>query len=143
MVEIITAISLHQPWAELIALKIKTHETRHWRYPARLEGQRILIHAAKRVMKPKEVHPALLARLDAPRLAYGAYVLTARLAGCFRTEERIPSSPLDELAGGWEPGRFAWALEDIRRLPAPIPDKGRQSLWTVQSAILGDHADEP
>ena len=43
------AITLHQPWASLIALGIKTVETRSWPAPARLVGRTIAIHAGKRV----------------------------------------------------------------------------------------------
>ena len=39
------AITLHQPWASLIALGLKTVETRSWPAPARLVAQRIAIHA--------------------------------------------------------------------------------------------------
>ena len=45
------AITLHQPWASLIALGIKTVETRSWPAPDRLMGQTIAIHAGKRVVK--------------------------------------------------------------------------------------------
>lgn len=140
MSEVLPAISLHQPWAELIALKLKRHETRSWRYPARLEGQRIVIHAAKRPIRRQDIAPELWERLKSIDLAFGAYLVTARLAGCFPTESAVPKSRLDYLAGDWSPGRFAWALEDIRRLPNPIPATGRQSLWSVPSATIeGDH----
>ena len=42
------AISLWQPWASLIAAKIKPFETRHWAPPQKLIGQRIAIHASKK-----------------------------------------------------------------------------------------------
>ena len=45
------AITLHQPWASLIALGVKTVETRSWPAPARLMGQTIAIHAGKRVVR--------------------------------------------------------------------------------------------
>lgn len=41
------ALTLHQPWASLIALGVKTIETRSWRAPQALIGQRIAIHAGK------------------------------------------------------------------------------------------------
>ena len=44
------AITLHQPWASLIALGVKTVETRSWPASARLVGQTIAIHAGKRVV---------------------------------------------------------------------------------------------
>lgn len=43
------AITLHQPWATLVALGVKTIETRSW--PTKYRG-RILIHAAKRTPTP-------------------------------------------------------------------------------------------
>ena len=42
------AITLYQPHATLIAIGAKTIETRSWRPPPSLVGQRIAIHAAKR-----------------------------------------------------------------------------------------------
>lgn len=42
------AISLWEPWASAIAAGLKSVETRHWKPPKRLVGQRIAIHAAKR-----------------------------------------------------------------------------------------------
>lgn len=43
------AISLWQPWASLIAAGIKPFETRSWAPPEALIGQRIAIHAAKKI----------------------------------------------------------------------------------------------
>lgn len=42
------ALTLWQPWASLIALGVKTIETRSWAAPKSLIGQRIAIHASKR-----------------------------------------------------------------------------------------------
>lgn len=42
------AITLHQPWASLIAEGHKTIETRSWAPPKALIGERIAIHAAQR-----------------------------------------------------------------------------------------------
>lgn len=41
------AISLHEPYASIIAAGAKTIETRTWAPPANLTGQRIAIHAAQ------------------------------------------------------------------------------------------------
>lgn len=43
------AITLYQPWASLIALGVKTIETRSWPAPGSLIGERIAIHAGKKV----------------------------------------------------------------------------------------------
>lgn len=42
------ALTLHQPWATLIAVGAKTIETRSWPAPRTLIGERFAIHAAKR-----------------------------------------------------------------------------------------------
>ena len=59
------AITLHQPWASLIALGIKTVETRSWPAPALLVGQTIAIHAGKRVVRQpgENIEQELRARL--------------------------------------------------------------------------------
>lgn len=45
-------ITLHQPWASLIALGVKRIETRSWPAPEAAIGQRLLIHAAARMPGP-------------------------------------------------------------------------------------------
>jgi hypothetical protein len=59
------AISLWQPWASLIACGAKPFETRHWAPPRELIGQRISIHAAKKVDRD--------AKEFAQDLAYGQH----------------------------------------------------------------------
>lgn len=89
------AISLHQPWASLIAEGHKTIETRTWAPPLPLVGQRIAIHAAKRKPKPSEWNREIKLFVDArpaeveqgklfatgPRLPLGAVIATAVLDG--------------------------------------------------------------
>lgn len=41
------ALTLHQPWASLMALGVKTIETRSWPAPQSAIGQRFVIHAGK------------------------------------------------------------------------------------------------
>ena len=79
--EPVYAITLHQPWASLIALGIKTVETRSWLAPERLLGQTVAIHAGKRVVRrPGEVIERKLRahwgddwRLDMPTGAVGGH----------------------------------------------------------------------
>lgn len=40
----------------------------------------------------------------------------------------LPSEP-ERSFGDYTPGRFAWTLKDIKRLPKPIPVRGHQGLW--------------
>ena len=41
-------LSMHQPWASLVADGVKTVETRSWRPPASVVGERIGIHSTQR-----------------------------------------------------------------------------------------------
>ena len=41
----------------------------------------------------------------------------------------IPPPEPERSFGNYKPGRYAWILENIQRLPEPIPAKGAQSLW--------------
>lgn len=38
-------LTLHQPWASLVAVGAKSIETRPWRAPANMIGQRLIVHA--------------------------------------------------------------------------------------------------
>jgi hypothetical protein len=37
--------------------------------------------------------------------------------------------------GDFTPGRFAWLLDDVRKLHQPIPAKGRQGLWEWDESL--------
>jgi hypothetical protein len=145
------AISLTQPWAQLVALGKKTIETRSWRTP--YTGP-IAIHAAK-AMPPE----ALALRLTEPFFsalgtdglraidgtARGAIVAVGNLAGCRTTNPgvlgRPDDAPLawsDEYAfGDYSPGRWMWFLEDVRALPEPIACRGALGLWDVPWDVEG------
>jgi hypothetical protein len=113
------AITLWQPWASLVAIGVKTIETRAWPAPRSLIGQRIAIHAAARLV-PAFAPIALelgeyeawsiRARSDGhhlgphpggsymahngemQRLTLGAVICTALLVEC------VPMIPWDQLA---------------------------------------------
>ena len=70
------AITLHQPWASLIADGRKTIETRSWAPPRTLIGERIAIHAGWQIDKPLAAE--WFAGQSAP---LGAIICTAKLKG--------------------------------------------------------------
>src|SRR6185369_13939683 len=52
------ALTVYQPWASLVMIGAKPYEFRRWDYRTRapaLEGQRIVIHAGARAIKPDEI----------------------------------------------------------------------------------------
>lgn len=139
------AISLHQPWASLIALGLKRVETRSW--PTSYRGP-LLVHAAKRwTAAEREV----VARLRAADVAFrvllpddwetgaanpplGAILAVVNVTDCQpMTAESIARTPERErMVGGWAPGRWAWETADwMRPVLPPIPLRGRQGLFEV------------
>ena len=147
------AITLHQPWASLITLGIKTVETRSWPAPARLVGQTIAIHAGKRVVRQPGGHieGELRARLGGDwrrAIPAGAVLATATLAGMARVVDvdlragcavhdrntevgcalGVGRTRIDPW-GDFSPGRWLWFLSDVWALPDPPPAIGHQSFW--------------
>lgn len=148
------ALTLTQPWATLVAIGAKRIETRSWRTSYR---GRLAIHAAKGFPKwAREftVEPVCYeaVRFHCSRLgiderfngfpAYpvGAVIATCSLVNCVPVEEvdsasglfSVTLEPLTEQErafGDYSEGRYAWILEDVRRLPQPISAKGALSLW--------------
>ena len=154
------AITLHQPWASLIALGIKTVETRSWPAPVRLLGQDIAIHAAKLVMREpgSALDAVMVGRVGEDWrgvIPAGMVVATATLAGMARVERVnlvhncATHEPGTEAGcavgkretridpwGDFSPGRWLWFLTEVRPLPEPIPAVGRQAFWQWDDGMM-------
>ena len=145
----IKAITLHQPYASLIAMGLKQFETRSW---ATGPLQPLVIHAAKRPMRDEDWLVWLKAHkladpliedcgLNSYDLPLGKAVAVCRLWKCRRmtmniVEGRQPENinidhvdDLEQAVGLWQPGRYAWQLRDVVAMPEPIPAQGKQGLW--------------
>lgn len=132
-------ISLWQPWASLVAIGAKQYETRHW--TTRYRGL-IAIHAAKKrdfeVLDAWKQRPVFDTLREAgypvfSSLPRGCVVAIADLTAIYRAEELYPKiGDLEQFFGNYAPGRFAWRLENVRKLENPIELKGMQGLfdWT-------------
>lgn len=95
------ALSVRQPWADLILFKEKTIETRTWKTNYRGE---ILIVASKKPHNPRA----------------GFALCIVKLVDC------RPMVKADEAAAKCEiyPGAYAWVLEFVRQVPfLPVPGK--------------------
>ena len=85
------AITLHQPWATLVTLGVKTVETRSWPAPERLLGQTFAIHAGKRLVhRPGgRIERELRDRVGqdwSRAIPAGAVLATATLSGVARVD---------------------------------------------------------
>lgn len=155
------AISIWEPWASLIACGAKHWETRSW--PTYYRGP-LLICASKGGLPKRELDELLLdwrfqaglaplvgmpiggipvstagkhcSAITHKHLQYGMAVAICRLTDCKPTAKITPDEiSTDKPFGDFQSGRFAWKLEDIERLPKPIPVRGKQGLFSVSNII--------
>jgi activating signal cointegrator 1 len=155
---VVKILSLRQPWASLVAIGVKVHETRahrsHYRGP-------LLIHAAKR-FDPDQCSQWLgfderLAALAKPRMPSFvprmAIVALAEMTSCTRIHWGPDTPPLfakevgtgrprdglDLMFGDWTEGGYAYGLENVRPLPTPIlwPGKpGKQGMRNAPPELI-------
>ena len=154
------ALTLHQPWASLVAMGLKPMETRGWAPPASLEGAPLAIHAGSRPVPrdiPGEIQARMTSRLGPmwrTLIPYGAIVARCVVADVYRVcqspgprddygyeqvvaLDRQPDGTTRKILvrrdgfGDFRVGRYLWVLEDVRPLRPTFPAKGRQGLWEI------------
>ena len=107
MCNTIPALSIHQPWANLIATGKKTLETRprriHYRGP-------LAICSTKR-------------SIEEPR---GCVIAIVQVVDC------RPFTPQDAAAAccPWRPSAWAWVLADVQQVD-PSPVRGQQGIFRI------------
>lgn len=138
------ALTLHQPWASLIAAGLKKYETRS--RPLKYRGE-IAIHAGK---KFTSVDTLALVRTMVPfskkamvpvHFPTGMVILVAEMTDCIEmTEELIAEiakdDPVELYLGDWKPGRYAYKLENIRPLTNPFEINGQQGIWNIDDNLI-------
>lgn len=123
------ALTICQPWAELIASGAKRVENRTWSTKYRGE---LAIHAGK--------SRAFLGDEDDGDYVFGAVIAVARLVEVVRLDEIAqkidPAKGLAEqddkyawvFGHKYAEGPWCWVLEDVRRVE-PVYCTGKQGLW--------------
>lgn len=138
------ALSLHQPYATLIALGAKRIETRNWQAPWWLVGERFAIHASKSRDSLDLRHEEPFAEYlygEAPALPLGAIVGTAVLDRCTQITGQTAgalsgSHPHEFSFGYYYPGRWAWVLRDAKMLAEPKTFRGAQGVFDVPVELV-------
>jgi hypothetical protein len=102
------ALSVKQPWANLIAAGDKTIETRKWATDYR--GDLLIVSS-----KTPRIEPA------------GCALAIVRLVDCRPLTERDEA----EACCAWYPDAYAWVLDDVRRLE-PFPVTGQLGIYEVE-----------
>jgi hypothetical protein len=154
------ALSLSQPWATLMAVGAKKIETRAW--PMRHRGPLVICATAQPLAGVlsllkygtsdaawKILHALRSAGYDGmEELPYGAALCVVEVYDC-RPADSV-GSRLEEIEdvvelsfGDYRPNRWAILTRNLRRLPAPVPCRGRLGVWDLElpAAMLACSAD--
>jgi len=106
----VKAISLHQPWASLIARGRKTIETRRW--PTRYRGDLLIVSTRQPIIR------------DLPA---GKALCIVDLYAC----ERMTVMHEPDACCAWYPDAYAWLLRNIRPIE-PFAVKGSQGFYDIE-----------
>jgi hypothetical protein len=124
----IKALTIRQPWAELILRGRKPYELRSWRTNHR--GP-LVIHAAMRV----DSEDTKRLGLNPEKLITGSFVGVAVLSDVRRYTSEDARLLRGKRAGGrWYPHLFSWVLKKPRRI-SPIKAKGQLGLFNVPRPV--------
>lgn len=119
------ALTIRQPWADAIVHGMKRVENRTW---TRAYRGPILIHAgAEEARGPVPSWACPPGRPDAR---------SAILAVADITDIHQSTGTCCEPWGDPHAHVYHWTLANIRPLPAPVPAKGRQGLWTPSPELI-------
>lgn len=152
------AISLWQPWASAVANGSKLIETRSWATSYR--GPLAIHAASRRNIEELSYYGACWNWCGAlgvvmgcaklyDTLPFGAIVAVVELVDC-RPTDSFTVGQLDRgrhcstnvycwterQMGDFTPGRFGWVFTKPRKLPKPIPFKGRQRLFYIPGNLI-------
>ncbi|MFW6184454.1 MAG: hypothetical protein ACOC8X_11710, partial [Chloroflexota bacterium] len=125
----------------------KRVENRTWKPPLDVQGERIALHASKSYDSDGHGTCATLARQNIPiaALPSGAIVATALVAGWLHLlpdegpQRNVIARPAElkrYVDDRWFFGPVGWILDDVRKLPEPIPCSGALGLWRVPDDIV-------
>lgn len=124
------ALTICQPYAELIACGEKRVENREW--PTRYRGP-LYIHAGKSREWLCDASDADLLVRFGRAVEFGAIVAKAQLVACLHIDD-IDRGKYDKdfpwlrdhdhVSGTW-----CWILDEVKRLPEPVVWRGAQGLW--------------
>lgn len=122
------ALSVRQPWAELIVSGRKPIEVRTWELSYR---GRIWIHAGK------HVNEALDERFGVRAPFRGGFIGSAELTSIepFDAQSWHAWRKYHLDSGPFKPGLFAWVLANPRRLTVPLPAAGKLGLFELDSEL--------
>lgn len=128
------ALTIWQPWAQLIVMGKKFVETRPRK--TKIRGL-VAIHAGKNnhdqdINKKDLLYFQQAGVMDLPKAYYGAIIGVVEITACLPMEMLWGSEydTLQERAfGDWRAGRFGYILKNPVLLQKPFPARGFQGFW--------------
>lgn len=131
-------LTLHQPWAILVALGEKRVETRSWRTsyrgPIAIHASRTLPPGASFLAETDPYFVTTLGKYPIERVALGAIIGTVILVGIERTQDVIVGAK-ERAFGDYGHDRWAWLLSDPVHFDEPIPWRGALGLWGIEPDV--------
>ena len=149
------ALTLYQPYAQLIADGRKPYETRSWPASWDVIGTRIAIHAGKQWtrVEQRQAQEFGYNPVDMGNVGLGVVVCTARLCATHHIVRKLEGAarsgvlsrcavadpdysqatelfPTDEY-GDYYPERWAWRFIEIE-IVTPLPTRGAQGFWELE-----------
>ena len=121
------AISIRQPWADLILSGDKQIEYRTWPLPRVWLGVPMYLHAGK-APAPDFADDTI------PSERYGAILGIVRFSVCLRWDHRLGTVDQDGIQWSTvEPfvGPYGWAIDYVESLSEPIPYRGQLRIFRV------------
>jgi hypothetical protein len=125
----IPALSIRQPWAEMILSGIKSIELRTWTTEYR---GRFWLHTGVKADR------RLLDAFGYQDLFLGGYIGVATIAAIVpidRTRWTMWRERHRD-AGAYTPGFFGWMIEDVARFEMPIPGPGKLGLFLPDGPVM-------
>jgi len=126
------ALSVQQPWAEMIVRGVKPLEIRTWKPAEKHIGKRILIHASK---SNSEITDDVAREVVSYNLYRGFIIGSVLLTGYKKYEDM--SQFVIDYEDHWNDvdwyrkGLFSFCFEDVHMFENPIPYKGQLNFFKV------------
>jgi hypothetical protein len=118
------AISLIQPYGQLIIDGRKRIETRSWRTNYRGE---LYIHCSKGINKYYK-QKCIEFGYDISKLDFGKIIGKCELIDCFGIGNMVDIDEEEKQYGIYEDGRYGWLLKNITKIE-PFAIKGHLMIW--------------
>jgi hypothetical protein len=128
------AITVKQPWAEMLVRGAKVHEYRAWKTDYR---GRLLIHAGRAypTRSEMELFLEMLPGANKPSMYRAMEWVMQQGRGCIIGEVEIVG--VREISAGhpgYRFGRYAWVTANAKKYDCPIWAVGKLGLWEYEKA---------